>query len=184
MADFAFIDKKVVGGVGGEGVLIERINIKQDINRTTKEKVVYLEIGGTAHTVLNDNYDPTAGYKELPEPLPVTARIDLKKAATADNQNTFDDVSRAFRLSKPLTDGKDQIRRFMKGAKDSVYDEIIGQPCFFRMKLATGKTGDRPSDFYGNFQPMAVRTEATVEEWDRIVAELEAAEAAGAGNPF
>jgi hypothetical protein len=152
MADFSVIDGKVVGGQGGEGVLIESLVVKTDKNAKTGDDQLWAEVAGVGHTYLNNPYAPEQGFKELPEPIPVQFRVDFLKD---DLSISFDMISRAFGLKEPLEDKEGEVLRFTKDAEDSIYNEIYGQRAFFKAKLANGKVGDKPSDFYFNPQSQA-----------------------------
>lgn len=189
MSDWTNVDGKVVGGNGGEGVLIESLTVKKDQNVKTKEDMLWLEIAGTANTVLHNSYSPEAGYAELSEPLPISHRIDLLGSATKDLSITFDMLNRAFDFPKPLVDREDEVLRFLEDADDSVYKNIVGQRCFFKMKMGQGKTGSKPSDFFANPQSQSKVIESKVasvkEELKKVKAKKAAKEAAmNAGGDF
>ncbi len=152
MADWSNVDGRTVGGQGGQGVLIESLTVKNDVNAKTKDEMLWLEFGGTAHTVLNNPYAPEQGYTELTEPLQVFKRVDILNSAGKDLKITYDLISRAFDLKPPLEDRPDEVLRFMEDADDSVYSHIVGKAVYFKAKLANGKVGSKPSDFF--FDPM------------------------------
>lgn len=161
--DFLTLKDKVVGGEGGEGVLIEDIAFKFDTDKAGDD-LVYIELMGTAKTVLKDGYNPLAGYDDLPEALPVkdSVKIVVSEGKNADNQILFDRLNKAFGLEKPLVDSADVWERFTKEHEDSVYEAIVGKPAFFRVTLPAAKTGEKWGEFYTNLMAVAKREEASM----------------------
>jgi hypothetical protein len=196
MADFLAIDGKVLGGQGGEGVLIERIEFVEDSDAKTGEEKLNIVVSGVAHTVLKNAYDKEAGFDDLPEPLPVSERIPFSVTGQAvkSNKITFDQLNKAFDLgSDPLIETEEEWKRLLESDDPedrSVYNKIKGQPIYFKArlkdKLATEAKG--PEKFYFNLYAMAKTMPATKDAvMERIAAikkKKEAAEAASGSTPF
>lgn len=193
MADFLAIDGKVLGGQGGEGVLIERIEFVEDSDAKTGEEKLNIVLSGVAHTVLKNSYDKEAGFDDLPEPLPVSERIPFSVTGQVvkSNKITFDQLNKAFDLgSDPLIETEDEWQRLLEGSERSVHDKIKGQPIYFKArlkdKLATEAKG--PEKFYFNLYAMAKTMPATADTvMERIAAikkKKEAAVAANSSTPF
>jgi hypothetical protein len=176
MADVIPVNGKVVGGQGGEGVLIESLVLKTDKGPKGDDRV-WLEIGGTANTVLKSNYSPESGFDELPQAVAITARVDLLKP---DRTMDFDIISRAFDLNPPLEDKEDEEYRFMEDGDKSVYSSILGKKAFFRAKIAkdtkTGleKVGDTAGDFFWSLQPMAKTPAMKKESLKEVMGKIKA----------
>lgn len=160
--DYVSLDKKVLGGQGGEGILIEDIVFAFDTDNKTGEETAYIELLGTAYTVLADQYNPKAGFKELEEPLPVKDRVkvEVKEGQKNDNDILFHRINRTFPLSKPLVDAIDTWERFTKDGEDSVYDQIKGHPAYFQVNKNTSKTGDSWGHYFTNLIAVAKREDA------------------------
>lgn len=193
MADFLAIDGKVLGGQGGEGVLIERIEFVEDSDAKTGEEKLNIVVSGVAHTVLKNAYDKEAGFDVLPEPLPVSERIPFSVTGQAvkSNKITFDQLNKAFDLgSDPLIETEDEWQRLLEGSERSVHDKIKGQPIYFKArlkdKLATEAKG--PEKFYFNLYAMAktmpATNDAVMERIAAIKKKKEAVSAASGSTPF
>jgi hypothetical protein len=162
MTDLTVINGKTLGGVGGEGILIEEVTWKFDTKQDGTD-VVSVELMGTAYTVLKDSYNPKAGYSELPEPIPVSHRISVAVSEDdkIDNNINFSQLNRAFNLKEPLVDRIGETDRLLKDADNSVVAEIEGKQAYFAAKVAKGKTGEKLSEYYFNIIGVAQRVEAT-----------------------
>lgn len=122
----AALDKKVVTDDTGTGVEITAIDAVES------DKGITLELMGMATHALKFERRPEAGFDPLPEPYPVSERIDL---SAADRQKTFDKLNRAFKLPVPLMDREGEEERFLEGTEKSVYPHIVGKRVFFKLTL-------------------------------------------------
>jgi hypothetical protein len=159
--DYTLLDGKVLGGNGGEGVMIEQIAFKFDKDPTTKEDTSFIEIMGTATTYLRDPWNPAAGSEELPEKIPVK---DMVKVAVAtgkkdDNQILVDHLNRQFNFAKPLVDNEDLWERFTEDGTDSILNDLIGKTIYFKAKKSNTKTGEKLSEYFFNLIALAKREE-------------------------
>jgi hypothetical protein len=181
MFEYAQLDGKVVGGDQGEGVLIEKVEFKFSTTKDNEEEAV-AEITGFAKTVLNDKYNPSNGFKELPEPIPVTERVKfvLGGGKNADNHITFERFNRAFDIQPPLEDTPTVWERFTEDGKDSVCDKLVGGKLYFSAKKNPTKTGDKPEDYYFNSINIAKRVEAKMSAVAEKMKKLMEKRAAGA----
>lgn len=162
--DFSnLLDGRVLGGDQGEGVLIEQIVTKEGDKKGVDE--AYIEIMGTAKTVLRDSYNPMAGWDELPEPIPVTERVKVLLAdKEADNKILYDRLSKEFKIDPPLEDKEGEWERFLDGAENSVYSRLVGGRIYFQAKKNATKTGESASHYFYNVVNVAKRKAATVSE--------------------
>jgi len=196
MADFLAIDGKVLGGQGGEGVLIERIEFVQDVNSKTKEESLNIVFSGVAYTVLKNSYDKEAGFDPLPEPLPVSERIPFSVTGqhVKDNTITYDQLNKAFDLlDDPLVDRENEWQRLLESNDPedrSVHDKIKGQAIYFkaRLKNKTDTEAKGPEKFFFNLYAMAKAIPASkadvMERINAIKKKKEAALAASGSTPF
>ncbi len=159
--DYTVYDKKMLGGQGGEGILIEQVAFKVDQDQKTNEDTVYVELMGTAYTVLKDGYNPSAGYDDLPEPIPVADRLKIVVAEgkKSDNEILINNINRAFGLEEPLVDNDTLWERFTEEGKDSVVKEIVGKPAYFKMAKNASKTGELLGHYFFNLSAVAKRIE-------------------------
>lgn len=186
MFEFSQLDGKVVGGEQGEGVLIESIRFKFSTTKDNEDEAV-AEINGFAKTVLVDKYNPDNGFKELPEPIPVTERVKfvLGGGKNADNHITFERFNRAFDIQPPLEDTPDVWERFTEDGKNSVYNKLVGGKIYFSAKKNPTKTGEKPEDYYYNSINIAKREEAKMSAVAERMKRIQEKRAAGAvGSNF
>lgn len=163
MADYSILDGKVLGGDQGEGVLLENILVKEGDRKGEEE--AYIEIMGTAKTLLKDNFNPSAGWDELPEPVPVADKVRVVLAdKTASNEILYERLNREFKFDPPLVDGPDTWERFMAGTKDSVRDQLVGNKAYFSARKNPSKTGEKLADYFFNLVNVSKRKEATMED--------------------
>lgn len=153
--DLVALEGRVLGGQGGDGVLLESIAFKFDKDKTTNEETAVIELSGTAHTVLRDKWNPLAGFDDLPEPVPVkeNVKVAVAEGKKADNDILFQILNRRFEFDPPLEDREGEWERFTEDGKDSIYNQLIGQPVFFKV----GKNG------FFNVAAMAQRKEAKMD---------------------
>lgn len=183
------INGKVLGGQGGEGVLIESISGTYDTDTKGVERVS-LVFSGTAYTVLKNNYNKDAGFEELPEPISVSEAVPVRLDDTAGGKSlkiTFDQLNKAFDLmDDPLVEREDEWQRLLEGTERSVFDKIVGKPIYFKAVLKKDKIeGDKKdsSSFYFNLQALAKTVKADKSFLD-LVAKLKAKKAAAEDQPI
>lgn len=183
------INGKVLGGVGGEGVLIESITGTYDTDAKGMDRLS-LVFSGTAYTVLKNAYNKDAGFDELPESIPVSESIPVQLEETAGGKSlkiTFDQLNKAFDLmDDPLGEREDEWQRLLEGTERSVFDKIVGKPIYFKARLKKDKIeGDKKdaSSFYFNLQALAKSVKADA-GFLEMYAKLKAKKAAADSQPI
>lgn len=180
--DYSILDGRTLGGDQGEGVMLEQVLVRTGAKKDEEE--AFIELLGTAKTILRDPYNPSAGFDELPEPIPVAERVKVVLAGKdADNSILFSQLNREFQFDPPLVDSEDEWERFLDGTKNSVKAKLEGAKIYFKAKKNPTKAGEKPTDFYFSFVNVQKRKAATMEEGGAAIKALLAKKKAKAAAP-
>jgi hypothetical protein len=177
--DSVAMDKRILAGDDGEGVLITEIKLKE-MTKNTGELKARLVLSGQATAVLNNQRDPSAGTTALDGAVLCEDGVDVEQA---DKQLFIDKVNRLFGVEPPLVDDEEgtMLYRLVEGG--DAYQQIVGKKAYFQVNHRANSENTRyGAEFYTNlFSAPAVKT-ATKDNLTAVLAKLRAKQDAKTGG--